>query len=69
MNWIKVTDGLPKKNKDVLVCTEDYGRSCLGFVMVAIWDGERFIESWRGEEVLFGVSHWMPLPEPPEEEE
>lgn len=66
--WIPVTKMLPENIDDeVLVCTEDYGKSCLGFVTVAIYDGSGWLECWKRKTYLTAVTHWMPLPKPPKE--
>ena len=68
-NWIPVTKMLPENIDDeVLVCTEDYGKSCLGFVTVAIYDGSGWLECWKRKTYLTAVTHWMPLPKSPQEE-
>ena len=68
-NWIPVTKMLPENIDDeVLVCTEDYGKSGLGFVTVAIYDGSYWLECWERKTYLAAVTHWMPLPKPPKEE-
>jgi hypothetical protein len=61
--WIPVTERLPKRNAEVLVCDtrEDY---------VSIWEhiGDGL---WFGNEVIWAtedITHWMPLPEPPKGE-
>ena len=67
--WIPVTERLPDNiDEEVLVCNEEYGKSGLGFVTVAIYDGSDWIECWKRKTCLAAVTHWMPLPEPPEEE-
>ena len=66
--WIPVAERLPENIDDeVLVCTEDYGKSCLGFVTVAIYDGSGWLECWKRKTYLTAVTHWMPLPKPPKE--
>ena len=57
--WISVTDKLPKKFEPVIVCRED-GKVEQGYKDVGDW--------WK----VYGtrtkkVTHWMPMPEPPEE--
>lgn len=67
--WIPVTERLPEIHKEVLVCNEDYGEAELGFSEVAVWDGNDWICTWDMESRLHFITHWMPLPEPPKEEE
>jgi hypothetical protein len=67
--WIPVTERLPKDiDEEVLVCTEDYGVSDLGFVTVATYGVSGWLECWERKTYLTAVTHWMPLPEPPKEE-
>lgn len=61
--WIPVTERLPEELKNVLAYT-DVG--C--FAETAHWTGFRWEKTWDFE-VLYGVTHWMPLPEPPKEVE
>lgn len=63
--WISVDDKLPELGKEVLAY-------CAGrFMEVArldFKDGEkRFLCMWDST-ALYRVTHWMPLPEPPQEE-
>lgn len=58
--WVSVKDRLPGESRGALVYSNAYHDCLCG---VAVWDGD----SWRGcGRVLYGVSHWMPLPDPPE---
>ena len=66
--WISVTEQLPELHEEVLVCTEEYGETVLGFAMVAVFDGTGWLETWERKTYLTAVTHWMPLPEPPKEE-
>jgi hypothetical protein len=67
--WIPVTERLPGDiDEEVLVCTEDYGVSGLGFVTVATYGVSGWLECWERKTYLTAVTHWMPLPEPPKEE-
>lgn len=59
--WISISERLPEELKNVLVYT-DVG----SFVETAHWTGYRWEKTWDFE-VLYGVTHWMPLPEPPKE--
>ena len=61
--WIPVTERLPDELKNVLAYT-DVG----SFADTAHWTGYRWEKTWDFE-VLYGVTHWMPLPEPPKEVE
>ena len=61
--WIPVTERLPEELENVLAYT-DVG----SFAETAHWTGHRWEKTWDFE-VLYGVTHWMPLPEPPKEEQ
>jgi hypothetical protein len=58
--WISVKDRLPEKNKWVLVY---YG--CTPINQVAFFDGKNFKRGDNSGRYEY-VSHWMPLPVPPE---
>ena len=60
--WIPVSERLPEELKNVLAYT-DVG----SFVETAHWTGYRWEKTWDFED-LYGVTHWMPLPEPPKED-
>ena len=67
--WINVKDRLPEKLIDVLVLDGNCKK------IAYLSDGRICPDSWKtnyidkfGErETLNGVTHWMPLPEPPKE--
>ena len=62
--WISVDDRLPEEEVEVLLKFQ-YGMTLGQF---GEWHGEvQWIETWEGTKV-FGVTHWMPLPPPPEKE-
>lgn len=58
--WIRIEDNMPKIGLEVLIWSRETGRS------VARRDFD-FPKSFIGEDncFFFGVTHWMPLPEPP----
>ena len=59
--WIPVAEQLPETGKIVLAYTG------VGYFSdTAQWTGYRWEKTWDFE-VLYGVTHWMPLPEPPKE--
>jgi len=64
MEWISVKDKLPNKNELVLCRVNDFGNefTCIGehSVTGAFW----FQFSYQS---LDKVTHWMPLPKPPNE--
>ena len=61
--WISVKDWLPERFEPVLVCRERDG-------LPYVEEGYRDVgEFWNVVETLTKqVTHWMPLPEPPEED-
>jgi hypothetical protein len=66
VNWIKVSDRLPEVRAGVLayIHSED-GEKYIDVVAmdsIGMWDNINGIEYCSYE-----VTHWMPLPEPPEE--
>ena len=68
MNWINVKDRLPDKKDDVLVWSIDDGWITTAMYIPKEILGEgRFYCVYTGDKLE--VSHWMPLPEPPEEME
>lgn len=70
MNWISVKERLPKVNKDVLLFSPFY-LDYKYFIGKLLKDGA-FVCEEAERDIFFGkekVTHWMPLPEPPEVEE
>ena len=60
--WIPVSERLPEKDTYTLVTTD-------GVVISAYWHNDRFYGfSAKGIATVGGVTHWMPLPEPPKGE-
>jgi len=61
--WISVEDELPNKPGLYLVATSEHG---VGLITWSMGDvTPRWLDSDR--EQFSGVTHWMPLPEPPKE--
>lgn len=79
MEWISVKDRLPEndgsRSDDVIVTVADsYGHKdvCPAFMSKSVY-GEKFVWKYtdgyeRIERIGVRVSHWMPLPDPPEDE-
>lgn len=63
MNWISVKDRLPERYKEVLCLFR--GNKGRGWKIDISWvDSTRF---FLYEDLYGKVTHWMPLPEPPED--
>ena len=63
--WIKVTDRLPPIGQRVLVYQKDgvHGGNEIDIE-------ERICcDFWRDQGLFCGITHWMPLPTPPKDEE
>ena len=60
--WIPVAERLPEENTDVLVSVDENSDDC-GMHVCDYYDG-KFLRADAG--YIWGVTHWMPLPEPPE---
>ena len=60
--WIPVEERLPEENVEVLVSVDENSDDC-GY-HVCLYRGDEWVRSESG--YIFGVTHWMPLPEPPE---
>ena len=58
--WISVKDRLPEEMQAVLAIFDDES-------LAIVW---MYCQQWHmvGEPYLTGITHWMPLPEPPKEE-
>lgn len=61
--WVSVEDRLPDTHKRALVAADFSG---IADVDVAIYCGDGMWESMSGLYPKFSITHWMPLPEPPE---
>lgn len=61
--WIPVTERLPRNDTYILVSTD-----CV--VIPAYWHNDRFYSFTAiGIATVGGVTHWVPLPEPPKGDE
>jgi len=58
MEWISIKDRLPKEHESVLLFEDKFKTIVYGF-----WNGEDFYQTFNG--LYDGVTHWMPLPQPP----
>ena len=67
MKWISVTDNLPRINDVVLVYDKHIEDVTTGYISEFIGDRCVWIIDC-GESISDEVTHWMPLPEPPNEE-
>ena len=70
MEWISVKDRLPEREQDdyVLVCCTMNVTSIINYenaVTMAYVCEEGFMDVELNEVITRGVTHWMPLPEPP----
>ena len=73
MDW-RTIDTAPKDGTVVLIFAAGETGSNNQTVKMAYWDdtdgwtealGDGYAESWSGTIGNWGVTHWMPLPEPP----
>lgn len=65
--WISVEDRMPDKSGPYLVRFKNVFGERLA-IKVYYWNAK--IGYWRGAEahsMIIGITHWMPLPEPPKE--
>ncbi len=66
--WISVKDRLPENISDVLILSKEK-ESCVGYYRSSDNDWNMYNPCCSFHMELHGVTHWMPLPEPPKEEE
>ncbi|MFG1134245.1 DUF551 domain-containing protein [Salmonella enterica] len=63
--WISCSERMPDNDESKSIAI--FTGKCLGQGMfVATYDDDGFFDYWEGMEII-GVTHWMPLPEPPQE--
>jgi hypothetical protein len=60
-NWIKCSERLPEGHTEV-ICIDDHGEYLIGSI-VKIKEDVFCCESYTYK--LFGITHWMPLPNKP----
>ncbi|ECH8282474.1 DUF551 domain-containing protein [Salmonella enterica subsp. enterica] len=62
--WISCSERMPDNDESKPIAI--FTGKCLGQGMfVATYDDDAFFDYWEGMEII-GVTHWMPLPEPPQ---
>lgn len=64
--WISVKDRLPDKGQDVLAYRGDFNGDMMNtytYLGSENWEDDY---GYRGSTEHEGITHWMPLPEPPE---
>ncbi|EAV4717148.1 DUF551 domain-containing protein [Salmonella enterica subsp. enterica serovar Poona] len=63
--WISCSERMPDNDESKPIAI--FTGKCLGQGMfVATYDDDGFFDYWEGMEII-GVSHWMPLPAPPQQ--
>lgn len=67
MNWISVKDRLPEDEEAVLVYYRFDDESKMSFYGILTYYVYDPYPHWQHESTGLKVTHWMPLPEPPEE--
>lgn len=69
--WISVNDKLPENNYPVLAYAKGTARNGDTQCVASCHNGFWFIQAESGKlsfpQMQYVVTHWMPLPEPPEE--
>ena len=68
IEWISVKERLPEVNKLVLCYRYNPSQYRIGFYIGANYTEDVAAFRNTNEIFSFGVTHWMPLPEPPKEE-
>ncbi len=62
--WIPVTERLPEEPLQTVIVTNG-AESCVAVYSVVYDEFAVMCGKGRGQDKWFGVTHWMPLPEPP----
>lgn len=64
-SWISCSERMPDNDESKPIAI--FTGKCLGQgIFVATYDDDGFFDYWEGMEII-GVTHWMPLPAPPQE--
>ena len=69
-DWISVEERLPEVRTAVLVKDKDYSEPLLGYRCREPYEGKPnwfCVNTWQKGYRDTTITHWMPLPEPPEE--
>ena len=64
--WISVKDRLPEDASDVLILSKEK-ESCVGYYRSSDNEWVMYNPCCSFHMELHGVTHWMPLPEPPKD--
>lgn len=69
--WISVKDRLPDDDELVLVYTKDNVMSVCPLVIANAFANLKNLKVWEDNNGYYvsDVTHWMPLPEPPKEDD
>ena len=61
--WISVNDRVPEDGLDVIIYSESDG------VKAGVWYSDEYGFEYPDQGFPIAVTHWMPLPEPPQDAE
>ena len=64
--WIPVTERLPEDREDVMVSVVSDGKAMIGTGWYVVEKGRWYVRCITTCEQCPDITHWMPLPEPPE---